>query len=147
MTLSSLRNRVRRLEESCASRPRFAQLLRRARERWESMTSQQQAAERCKDASEAVASLQGGEYRGDDLEARLERARRRSGVRHLAAMAALDEPDLPVPPALSSDMRAADMEARIVADVAWHDQQHRRAEARRYLADVALAADLFKETT
>lgn len=140
MTISSLRNRVRRLErlQDQADRPSIAERLRRARERWEALTPQQQAAERCRRVSEAVASLQAPERHGDDLE-----ARRRLGLRHLAAMASLDEPDLPVAPALTPDMRAADMEARIVADVAWYDQQHRRAEARRYLADVALAGDLF----
>ena len=137
MTLSSLRNRVRRLELRRAevARPSIAERMRSARQRWDALTPQEQAAERCQRLAEAVAALRTPEPDDDSLAARLERSRRRCGRRHLAAMASLDEPDLTEPSPFD-----------VAAYGAWSDQQHNRTAARRYLADVALAGDLLKET-
>jgi len=136
MTLNSLRSRVRRLEErrAKASQPSLAERLRQARERLEALTPQQRAAERCQWLAAAVAALKGPEPEGDDTAARIERARHRFGRDHLAAMASLDEPDLVEPSPFDLDAHGR-----------WHDQQHNRAAARRYLADVALAGDHLKE--
>jgi hypothetical protein len=53
---SSLRNRIRRLEErhAEASRPSTSDLLRQARECLQAMTPQQRAAERCQFIARAV---------------------------------------------------------------------------------------------
>ncbi|MFG6428407.1 hypothetical protein [Roseateles sp. LYH14W] len=145
---SSLRNRVRRLEErqADAAQPTIAERLRRARERWRAMTPQQRAAERCQRAARGVALVALPEPTGEDVESRLVRASRWQGQRHLAAMASLHEPDLAEPGPLPPNATVRDMDARCIAMADWSDQQRNREAARQYLADVALAGDLFKET-
>ncbi|MBO9685666.1 MAG: hypothetical protein J7598_03555 [Mitsuaria chitosanitabida] len=147
---ASLRTRVRRAREQMADSARslgIAERLRQARERWLVLTERQQAAERCRRIDAAVAALRQPEPRGDDIGAQLLLARRSAGLRHLAAMASLEEPDLAEPGPLMSNARAHDMEARCAAVVAWSAQQHNRKSARQYLADVALAGELLKEPT
>lgn len=144
---ASLRSRLRRIRERMEEVRSlgFAERLRQARERWHALTEQQQAAERCRWLDEAVAALRQPEPPGDDIGARVLRARRSAGRTHLAAMASLEEPDLVEPGPLMPNASANDMEARCAAVIAWSNQQHNRKAARQYLADVAFAGDLLKE--
>ncbi len=146
---ASLHRRVRQIQERMVDHELslgIAERLRQARERWDGLTEQQRAAERCRTLARDVAELDRPEPHGDDLVSRLLRARRSSGRRHLAALASLHEPDLLEPAPLEPNATARDMEARCDAVNAWSQQLHNRKAARQHLADLALAGDLLKET-